>query len=318
MKYSLLMLTGMFVLPIYSAAADVLSEAAKLRVDGFLHVLAASRADGEPVVQDNLDPYIATLKETVAGHPVVDLQTEYWHMTVAGDAGEVYSYGRKIMSIEEKARADMLTRVNALTEEAAFKIFLPVAAHFGQPLTRADYDIRFVDYQVHEKESVPEKERSLDGCVWEIRRNFTYKGIPCRERQLAVMISAVTGRIGLIMNKPMVVPQTKSKNVTREQAAEIASSWFTHQPYFTNARGRNARIREGAAEKTQWAIACPNSFFNGTQSSAERFVGPVAYYCWEVPFEYEVPGEREPHLFNAVVWVDADGGEVIGGKDVRE
>lgn len=318
MCYKSLILISLCAVPMHLSAEELLSETAKVRVGRIMQALAEARADGEPLVQDNLDIYSVSLQETVKGRPVLDLQAEYWSVDAAGDTGEVYCYSRNEMFNEEKDRAGVLTQSNALSEDAALKIFLPLAAQLGHSLKREDCDIRFADYQSHEKETLPELERNLEGCVWEIRCNFTYEGISCPERQLVVVISATSGRVNLIVNKPVVVPATESRNLTREQAVEIAISWFAHQPYFTNSRGRNASIRDGAVEKTQWAIACPNSFLNGRQSSAERFVGPVSYYCWEVPFEYEVPSEGEPHSVKAVIWVDADGGEVIGGKDVRE
>jgi hypothetical protein len=300
------------------AAEELLSETAKVQVGRIMQALAEARADGEPPVQDNLDVYSVSLQETVKGRPVLDLQAEYWSVDAAGDTGEVYCYSRNEMFNEEKDRAGVLTQSNALTEDAALKIFLPLAARLGHSLRREDCDIRFADYQSHEKETLPELERNLEGCVWEIRCNFTYKGIPCPERQLVVVISATSGRVNLIVNKPVVLPATEGENVTKEQAVQISAFRFANQPYFTHARGRNARIREGASEKARWVIACPNTFLDGKQSSAERYVGPVAYYCWEVPFDYEVIGEEQPELFNAVVWVDADGGKVIGGRDIRE
>lgn len=312
-----LILISVCIVPMQLAAEEVVSDVARIRVNDFLQILAEARADGEPLAQDNLDSYTASLSELVKKRPVVHLRAENWSVDAVGDTGEVYCYSRKAMFYEEKDRAETLTRAESLSLEAAFKIFLPLAACFDQPLTKEDYDVRFVDYQAHEKETLPEHERNLAGCVWEIRRNFTFKGVPCPDRQLAVMISATSGRVSLVVNKPVVVPEGEGKNVTREQALEIASSWFARQPNVTNARGRNARIREGTLKKTQWVIACPNPFLGGTQSSAERYVGPVAYYCWEVPFEYEVIGDQQPELINAVVWVDADGGAVIGGKDVR-
>jgi hypothetical protein len=316
-KYGSLILIGLFVVPICSATEDVLSDAATLRVNKFLELLASARAEGEPPVQDNLDKYSATLEEMVKGRPVVTLHTEYWVVDVAGDTGEVYSYGRKAMSDEEKARADVLTRANALTEEAAFKIFLPLAEYLGQPSARTDYNVRFVDYQASEKGSIPEIERNLDGCDWEIRRDFSYRGVPCRRRRLSVAISPITGRIGSMLYWPVVIPQTEARNVSREQAVKIASAWLKVQPRISESVGRRASVGEGAAEKAEWVIACPNTFLNGTQSSAERYVGPVAFYSWEVPFQYEEPGETVPHLFNAVLWVDAYGGKVIGGSNVR-
>lgn len=314
MTYRALALVAMGLCTASFGADDALSPEARGRVQKFLEIVTLN---GEEAAADESIQYEATVMATVGGRPFVRLQNKDWSANVAGDTGEVYKFSRKALVLEEKGLSESLTRANGLSKEGAFKRFTRVAELCSQPLDLESYTIEFVDFKGEEKQEIPEAERNLDGCFWQIRRELSHKGIPCRKRALNAVVSAASGRIGVVYYFPVVVPKAEDINVTPEQAIAHVSAWLSAQPHFGESKGRYARQKEGEAGEPRLVRAYPNPFFDGSLSTAEESTIPETYYCWEVPFAYEEANHIEPHTFNAVAWVNTSDGSVIGGSTVR-
>jgi len=292
-------------------ATAQLSERAAKRMDRFVDIVDGKDSVGEGATSPR-GMYEVEPKGIIAGRPLNKVRGDGWIALVAGDTGQVYSFGRKHFFNDEKSEASALKKADALSREAAFKAVLPLLKDFSLSENIEDYTLN-LEERVGSF-SVPEEERSLHDYLWAIRRYFSYEGVPCRERRLSVLISPLSGKVVSVDYWPMVLPaneKDENKIISRQNALGVTTEWVSQEPYFLHV-GRAARVADDAVDDIAMVVACPRPYPHPEGYRKEtRYVGTEAYYCWEVPFEFKEAG----HLFEGVAWVRVDNSAVIGWRD---
>ena len=290
-----------------TCSAAELSDAARGRVSEFLDIVLAEPQSLEHASAGPESAYRHSVREVVGGTPVVRLRADSWHATANGNTGEIYSFGRNQAFEEEKEVALTLGLKDAVPREVIIDTYLKLCDFYGVPAPPDSYRVRLVDRQALPEPAIPKDERNLYLSYWDIRRELTYKGYPVRDRHLNAAISPVSGRITLVSYLPVVVPDSDEWEETPSEAVDAVRSWLGAKPYFSE-KLRPSRLMAPSSSILEKVIACPRQFPEERLSREERMIPPNAYYCWEVPFEYQESG----HWFSAVAWVTAGDGEVIG------
>lgn len=206
-------------------------------------------------------------------------------------------------SREEKARA-----VHRSADDV-FAMASKALAVLGQPQDRSQYEVRPV---------LEDSERLEDTRFgeWEIVRNYTYNGLPCRGRvsTLYVFPQEFSVHVKGFWNFPLVTPEDEPKRpIGRKRAIRLAETWLIYERPWQFI---SARIDSDAASRTVKVIALPNDCFSLRKKDPDCR-GVNSKYCWEVPFTWKEPScGLEPGLasWNGVLWVSLRKGQVIGGE----
>lgn len=292
--------------------AGELSDTTRSRISEFLNITLEESASTADSLSNPKVVYEVSVDEIVNDIPLATLKAARWHAKVNGNSGDIYSYGRYQVFEDEKEVALTLGLLDALPRDAVVQTYMKLAEFYSVSVSPEDFRVRLVDPQARSEPTIPMEKRNLYLCYWDVRMDLNYKGYPCRGRYLNAAISPISGRIGLVGYRPVVIPEPEEWTLTSSEVLDAVRTWLSRNPYFSE-KVRPVRITGLASNVIEKVIACSRRYPEERLSKGTELIGQEAYYCWEVPFEYRESG----HWFSAVAWVRASDPEVIGWNNDR-
>ncbi len=187
----------------------------------------------------------------------------------------------------------------AIPMDRAFEAAKPLLRYYG---LSEDID----DYKAVPPDT-DDPDRGLLLAEWRFSRSFEHEGLPCRYTGIWIRISAFSGRVRTMVYFPVVEPKPLTKAISKEAAIEIARRYLPECRHLSFER---IWLSDTVSNETRQVIAFPNKNFDDLPAGED--IQPWnAYYCWEVPFEYEHPMAGPSQ---AVLWVTMESGIPIGGE----
>ncbi len=137
---------------------------------------------------------------------------------------------------------------------------------------------------------------------WRIDLELRYGVQPCRNRDLTVFVSSISGKIQTIVYSPCVPFGNKpSVGLDVDEAKNTADDWIKRQDFF-GTKG----VFTVSKEAVTLVLAPKENMFSKPDGLGK---GPC-YYCWEI--RYEVRANNGDPKLPVGVWVGVETGEVIG------
>ena len=218
------------------------------------------------------------------------------------DGSSIYSV-QLTKDLVPKEDIEGKTNKDAISDDAAFSAVIPLLEYYDLPVNKSEYQIDFIDIN-------GENEDDLYGCSWSISYYLKLNGIPCRTRFVNISVSAAAKVIEGFIFRPVISPENTLDNaITYASARQLALDWILEQPYLT---GEGLPTLTGDNNNGIQVIAPEYNILVPNESEATE--QPKTYYCWEVPFTYK----EFDYTPEAVVWVDIQTGEIVGGGEKEE
>ena len=219
------------------------------------------------------------------------------------DGSAIYSYSKKERFVY-KTDISVKTSEDAISDDDAFSVVVPLLEYFGLPTDKSKYRITFVD-------NADEVEDDLFGSSWSIIHYMKLNGIPCRKRILNISVCAAEKEVQSFFYRPIIPPEnTLDGAIPYASARQLALDWFAKQPSLTV--GGLPTIIDDANNSTHKGTQVIAPVYNIFSTSVSRLTEqPKTYYCWEVPFAWV----DFTHIHNVVVWVNIQTGEIVGAGE---
>lgn len=230
-----------------------------------------------------------------------NLETEGGLVQLSSRGGKVLAYVRGGDFLDESHVTERRLD-EAISEDAAWESIKPVLTYHDLPLKKEEYTMTLVDTANLKGEG------DLYGGAWEIKKDFSYQGRPCRNSRIILLVSANSGKLWAMHYSPLVVPEEADKRVGKADAMRAAGTWLDSHGYF---RDKSAMLSVSSSDPVREVVARPNNTWV-LEDEVQTDEDPSrAYFCWEIPFEFV---ERD-HSFRGKLWVRVDTGRVIGGSE---
>ncbi|MGI6458995.1 MAG: hypothetical protein ACOX5J_02680 [Candidatus Hydrogenedentales bacterium] len=212
-------------------------------------------------------------------------------------SGLVVSYLR----FSNRSKSESANLEKPLACDEAFALALPILRYYNLSTDAKDYRVAAPEDDVGESGFSP--------AEWTFSRNFSFGDIPFRHSGIWLSISASSGLVRSVKYVPITSPSPLSTWITKEEAIACAQQYLLNCKYFVSKRTWLPTTVECGTEQV---IAIPNEYF-ASLALSDTLQATSAYYCWEVPFEWEM---REGEHWQGVLWITMASGEPIGGDAI--
>lgn len=282
-----------------SESAIALSTTAKAKLNEVLEVVLPNR---------NADVSMVELREYASG--ILGVRGQGWSAVLDNQSGELLDFSFHGVGRMELDATKELTHAAAIQVDQVFEIITPIVRFLSLDVEPTEFSVELVD--MGEAGVMDESQKDLYLCEWWATYSYSLNEVPCRDvggdRGVLICLSAFSGHISGIKNRPIMQPIDEAARVAETDALQLAEQWLATSEYFSGAR--KARVSVTDHEVVKLVVALPNTFPRIVATNAMIFAETQSYYCWEVPFEFEESGRR----YHGAVWVRAHNGDIIGGQ----
>lgn len=214
--------------------------------------------------------------------------------------GTIFTYFR--VGVPEEPGIEGRTHKDAVPEEIAWKRALPILEHYGLSTARGQYALKMEDHVIRAEKG------DLYGAFWRVERSLSSQGLPCRGSRILIDVSGSSGDVSLVMYSPVLIPGVPHQVlVSKEEAVERVEQWLRSTDLF---KSRAPKVGGKSLEDVKEVIAFSHNPGFGPAEEDIKSDRSKSFYCWQVPYVYDVQNGRE---WMRDLWVRVDNSDVIGG-----